>query len=275
MLYLHDKKLVILGNRYKARTHERVDYMDRAYPETSWFNRENKTVVIVYDISDISDLRLEYVELVDGSLLRSRRIGDKLYVLSQNHFHIPYWSYTHYKDDAYVFDEDAFEGDLEQQLQASFILPKKAEIRPSDDLDFTSKDGKHLPFSLSSDFAADCSSVQYVLPDTETQQQFNISPNFVTLSVVDLTDTSEPAESHVVFGNISEIHMSLDSLYLTSSVYSTTPFRCPDNRLCIMPYYQTRNNTVIHKFDIEQSGLAYEASNIVPGSPLTQYSMSE
>jgi hypothetical protein len=43
----------------------------------------------------------------------------------------------------------------------------------------------------------------------------------------------------------------------------------------MMPYYSRGENTLIHKINIDKNKLTYQDSTIIPGQPLTQYSMDE
>lgn len=70
--------------------------------------------------------------------------------------------------------------------------------------------------------------------------------------------------------------MSQDGLYLVGAMYTSRAFSCPANARCMLPRYPEGQNSLIHKFDVEPSGtLEYVASNVVSGTPLNQYSMSE
>jgi len=68
--------------------------------------------------------------------------------------------------------------------------------------------------------------------------------------------------------------MSLDNMYLTSNMYQSYDFKCMSNR-CFMPWYSRGQNTLVHKINIKGDSLKYQDSTIIPGSPLTQYSMDE
>jgi len=70
--------------------------------------------------------------------------------------------------------------------------------------------------------------------------------------------------------------MSLKNLYLTDSIYQTQSFSCPADAMCIMPmYWGGTNSTVVHKMNIKANSLKYQDSTLLPGRPLTQYSMDE
>jgi hypothetical protein len=49
--------------------------------------------VIVYNTADIQNLKLEKIYSVDGDYTKSRKIGDYLYIISNNYINFPYYSY--------------------------------------------------------------------------------------------------------------------------------------------------------------------------------------
>lgn len=79
-LFLSGKKLVILSTKYNS-----YDYGYRY-----WFNRQTKSAVVVYDISDINSLKMDRYYETDGNITESRMIGKYLYVLSSSSFTFPY-----------------------------------------------------------------------------------------------------------------------------------------------------------------------------------------
>jgi hypothetical protein len=58
-------------------------------------------------------------------------------------------------------------------------------------------------------------------------------------------------------------------------MYTAYDFTCPTWGGCFMPFYHRGENTLIHKMNIDTNTLTYDNSTIVPGNPLTQYSMDE
>jgi len=52
----------------------------------------------VYDITQKSSPVLEKLFMIDGNLTQSRRIGDYVYVISDNSFHIPYYTFQSEED---------------------------------------------------------------------------------------------------------------------------------------------------------------------------------
>ena len=121
----------------------------------------------------------------------------------------------------------------------------------------------------------DCNSINYILPTDETMKQTNMFPQFTLISAINLA--SEEVDTTVAFGNPGEIHMSTDGLYLVQNYWMPrgTYFDCPAGIACIMPRFMGGDNySLIHKFDIGED-VSYNNTNIVPGNPLTQYSMDE
>jgi len=123
-LYIQDDKLVILANGY-------ISY-DYSY---YWIDRNSKSYVIVYDVSDKSDLKLEKLYFVDGNYTKSRRIGDFVYIISENYLYFPYYKDTPLED----FD-------------VSKSIPKKIEITKTNDeaKQNLSVKGKKFPYSVTS-----------------------------------------------------------------------------------------------------------------------------
>jgi hypothetical protein len=58
-------------------------------------------------------------------------------------------------------------------------------------------------------------------------------------------------------------------------MYQNYDFSCPRGMFCMMPYYSRGENTLVHKINVDENELTYQDSTIVPGQPLTQYSMDE
>jgi hypothetical protein len=86
---LGNGKLTIVSNGYVD-----YDYSARGF----WFDKNTKTFVISYDVSDVSNPKMERLYAVDGSLTESRRIGDAVYVVSTNYFNMPYYLYNNIDD---------------------------------------------------------------------------------------------------------------------------------------------------------------------------------
>ncbi len=254
VLYIDDDRLIIVASGSST-----TDYSSRGY----FINRNSKTYTIVFDTADKSNPELLKLYSSDGNMTNSRRIGDKLYVLSNNYFNFPYWQYK---------DIDDIDIDVES------ILPKKLDISKTDsdsDQNLTLK-WKSLPYNIQSWDIADCNSIEYSLPDKDTLEESDFNPGYNIVSIIDIRDTTTPAETKVIAGSNSNVYMSLDNLYLTEWIYQQNNFTCPPNALCaVWSFWGGTQNTLIHKLSIDGSDLTYQQTWIVPWSPLNQYSMDE
>ncbi len=264
-LFLVDKKLIILSTKYNN-----TDYGYRY-----WFNRQTKTVVVVYNIADVNNLRIDRYYETDGSVSESRMIGKYLYILSNSQFSFPYDRYylPMANGGTATMDEAKFNTDF----VGSTIKPQKIELRKTtveSEKNFSQK-GKLLPYNLTKKDNTTCADIEYVLPDAETMKKFDFTPSLVTLSIIDTSDATKETKTKVLFGDVNNIHMSLSNLYITSHLSTSYDFRCAPGMYCTMPYYYQGQNTLIHKLAINGDTTSYVASTIVPGSPLNQYSMDE
>ncbi|MDD5377130.1 MAG: beta-propeller domain-containing protein [Candidatus Gracilibacteria bacterium] len=264
-LFLQGKKLIILGTKYNTLN----------YGYRYWFNRQVKTVVVVYDISDMNNLRIDKYYETDGNITESRMIGKYLYVLSDSNFSFPYDIYygTTPPGAIPMLNETKFNADF----VGSTIKPLKVELRKTDiasEKNFV-LNGRLYPYNLTQKDNAICADIEYVLPDAETLKQFDFTPSLVTLSIIDTNDATKETKTKVLFGDVNQIHMSLNNLYITSHLYTSYDFRCAPGMLCIMPYYYQGQNTLIHKLSVKDDTASYVASAVIPGAPLNQYSMDE
>jgi len=256
-LYIHNNKLVVLSSSRINSTYKNINYIDK----------NNKTYTIVYDISDKSNPKLEKLYLSDWELSQSRMIWKYLYVISNNNFSSFYNFY------------DKNSSDLNNiKIDLSSIMPRKIEL--SKTLDISKQNlkikWKKLNFNIKSENIAKCNEIEYFLPDKESLKNIDFNPSYNIISIINVEDTQEEVKSKLILANSSEIHMSLNNLYLVDSIYTSYNYKCPLNLRCISPYYYWWvSNTLVHKLNIEDNNLKYQSSNILPWTPLTQYSMDE
>ncbi len=254
-LYVANDTLTIISTAYGETTSRALSSELRYYGGTSF------TYSIVYDVANPTEPELLRLYKNEWSYTDSRRIGDYVYVISQNSFHYPYWN---------IPLEDR------PELKASDVLPKKLDIH-YDTQDANLKiDGTSYPYHASSGMAVDCDEVTYSLPDSESIKYMWFHPSYTIVSALNLADAAEPVSTHVVVWNNSELHMSEKNLYLTEGKWSSTSFPCPADALCAMPMIAGgQQNTIIHKLNIDGANMQYQTSALIPWSPLTQYSMDE
>ena len=253
VLYIWKGRLTIISSGYINWNYSKKWY---------WINRNSKTYTIVFDTTNIKKPKLVKLYISDGDLKKTRKIWKYLYVLSNNHFNIPYYNFKE-------------ENDIE--IEINKIIPKwvelsKTSVKSEQNLEIK---GKKLPYNLKVWSVANCNEIEYVLPDSETLKKFDFNPAYNIITIIDTEDISSEVKTKIIAGSNSEIFMSLDNLYLSSNIYQTGNFRCPSNARCIMPWFSRWENTLIHKINIKGNKLLYQDSTIIPGQPLTQYSMDE
>jgi len=253
VLYIGKNRLTIISSGYSN-----TDYSKYGY----WINRNTKTYTIVFDTTDISKPVLSKLYVADWDLRKSRKIGDYIYVISNNSFNIPYRNFEEIDD---------------IKIEINKMMPKKIDIsktsvKSAQNLKLR---GLDLPYNITSGNVAKCDEIEYVLPDEDTLKEFDFNPSYNIISIVDTKNTSNQVKTKVIAWSNSEIYMSLENLYLTSQMYQSYNFKCSSNFRCFAPWYPRGTNTLIHKINIDNSDLSYQDSTIIPGRPLTQYSMDE
>ena len=233
-LFLNENKLVILGSR-SSSTNNTVLWTSRS-------------LVIIYDISDLDNLKLEKLTEVYGRFEDARMINDQIYLISSVNLN---WYDIAWRDDPVLFSE--------MQPKLTDITLKKSSNSKND---YEKKV-----------FTMPCESIFYLLPSEDTMKETWIYPNFTLISQISLSDLDAAPKQNLVFGNVDEIHMSQTSLYLPAPIYFSKPTTCT-LRGCYSSRYYRDENTLVHKFNLEKS-VKYQDSTIIPGEPLNQYSMDE
>ena len=240
-IFINENRLIIISNRQHNSNQSVID-------------RNIRTTVVVYNLEDINNLVFEKMFDIDWYYFDSRLIWDKLYVVSKVWFNS--WWYINNREEVSIND----------------LLPLKLDLS-YDELS-SNRSISWLPYSVSIDNVS-CEDILYVLPSEESLSQWNMNLWFIITSIVDLWSLTTNPNTTVAFWDLSEIHMSNDSIYFISNFYTSYSYRCWPNDRCIMPFYNHWYNTLIHKFDLLPDSLSYKASTIIPWMPLNQYSMSQ
>lgn len=231
-LFVSTDRLAILGTR-----HIDIPYARDAQPI---LNRNSRTMIAVYDTSNIDNLELLKFNDIDWSYTNSRMTDNKLYVISQ--MWVNRWGYVPYRT-----------------FQESKNLPRAVE--------YSNKKLKTINNK--------CNDISYILPSEDTMEHLNMHPQFTIISVVDIQNTDEEIEMNILLSQAGEIHMTQDSLYIAQSIWFPHRWECPIDAMCITPWFDNGSQTLVHKFELDKFDLDYQATNIVPGSLLNQYSMDE
>ena len=237
-LFLNWDKLIILWSRYAS-----------SYNSVLWNAR---SIVIIYDISDLNNLKLEKLTEVYGYFEDARMIKDQLYLISSINLN---WYDIARRDEPIIFTD--------MQPRITDIVLKKSINKAEWLINSYQKKISKIP----------CNKIFYLLPSEDTMKETGIYPNFTLVSQISISDLDATTQQNLVFGNVNEIHMSQSSLYLPSPVYFSNPIRC-SIWWCYDGRYYRDENTLIHKFNLWKS-VVYQDSTIIPWEPLNQYSMDE
>lgn len=95
--------------------------------------------------------------MLDGTLSQSRRIGDDLYIVSQNSLSYPYWTAS----------ED------EIDVSVNTLIPSRVDIHYTEDESEQNVmlDGRSYPFKAGIEKVSGCDSIRYFFPDEESIAQ--------------------------------------------------------------------------------------------------------
>lgn len=253
VLYISENRLIIVSGGFSD-----VSYTSYWY----WIDRNNKTYTVVFDTTNIANPVLTKLYSSDWDFVNSRMIGDYVYIISNNNFSIPFYSFK--TEDDIVID-------------ANKMLPKKIDISKTNVVSDQNLNlrWKKLPYNVTAWNISKCEDIEYVLPDSDTLSKFDFSPSYNIVSTVNIKDTTKQVKTKVIAWSNAELYMSLDNLYMTSYMYKSYDFRCSGFSRCFAPWYPRGENTLVHKINISGDVLKYQDSTIIPWTPLTQYSMDE
>jgi inhibitor of cysteine peptidase len=254
-LYLSDGKLTILANKWNNNYRPPVSLISRG--------NSSETIVVVYDVTVPSKPVLDQYYSVSGNLSQSRRNGDFLYVLSQDFITLNTWGYRG------VFDKASIQKYIDTEFRYDTLLPQVVEVkRNTNGTSNLPWKGKNLPYSFQKS-SIPCEEIEYLLPEKPD----NLS--FLTLSIIPLS-WKWKIQKKVIYGDASQFFMSLDSLYIVSNYWQQGgDFACPMNARCMMPFFRSEQNSLIHKFRMNKDKVDYVYTVLTPGTPLSQYAMNE
>lgn len=262
-LYLSGSRLLIVGQKYYSSPY--------GYWSYRWYAPDQKVFVAVYNISNPSSPVLENSHEVDGYLQDSRLNGNQLYFITQSDFRVPPYYLTQFaKSTNKLKDTTAA---LSKNFSLSTIVPEVRDTLPNPfaRLGFS----KYLQSVRR--VADNCQNIAFVLPEGKTLSSLDITPTFTTIASLDISAPRPKVKASLVFGSVSQIHMSQSSLYLVSSVSQNTDGTsdCPPNPRCIAPSYRYTSSTLVHRFTLDKGDATYRTTTTLGGNPLNQYSMDE
>ena len=246
--YITKNKLIFTATRYNG-------YSPYWY---GWYDNTTKSVIALYDIADKNAIKLARVVQVDGNLSDTRLADNGLMtvVVSSSYFFPS------------VYRIASMDTKQEYSYASKTLIPRISDVQYSG--------AKRKTVNR---LIGDCRDIASVLPSKETLSSYSFSPS---LTSVLRFDTSVPAgaiTTRTVLSEAGQIHVSRDSLYLTSHLWSpnTSSSSCPPNAKCARPiiWNPGTSGTLVHRFSFEGVNTNYVYSKLIPWNPLSQYSMDE
>ena len=226
-------------------------------------NKNARTNVVVYDVSDPTDPKLIKLTDLDGNYHDSRLIGDELFVISD--MSINRW-----------YPGQFIDAPQWLSIQEDDLLPKTISI----DYTSTTADQNLTIWATTFPYRVevaqpDCTEINYVLPNKESIEEVGMYPSFTLVRKININDVKDPVATTAAFWSTQSLYMSQNALYLASPFYTSSRYTCPPNARCIAPFFQSGQHTLLHKFALDSDDVAYQSSQLVQWSPLNQWSMSE
>jgi uncharacterized secreted protein with C-terminal beta-propeller domain len=250
-LYLSGDKLTILSNQYSpwywldgppvARVADPAIAVDGLFAP---FYYNPKFIVTVLDVSDPSAPTLAEQTTLDGSLVDSRAVDDRIYLVVQNSLPVPQPVIVQTADGGFAYESEA---DYRQRI--SEMIDQMGV--PS--FDTTLADGSHETGTL-------------IDPPNVFAPKFAPQQDMISLVEFDVNDGhSGPDDMSATVGVGGQVFASADSLYLASQTWQPRS----DSVVNWGP------TTFIHKFDLTAPGLPLVADGSVPGAVNNQFAMDE
>lgn len=230
------------------------------YYDDYYYRWEPMTLVTTIDITDPTAPVVVDEKLFDGTLLNSRRIDNRLYLVQQDYTYswtlgLSYWPDVDYGATEAEVNEafallaqnniDAINAlTLEDLLPSYYALNAEGLIDESSRADMTS-----------------CTSLYYPMVYSGT--------GLITAVTVDITEAQAPQGSSVL-GDWGTLYVSAEALYIAATNWSWWWWWVDDQE-------QPEIVTQVHKFGFrgDQGTAIYQASGTVPGYVLNQFSMDE
>ncbi|WOH39417.1 beta-propeller domain-containing protein [Thalassotalea fonticola] len=215
-MYLNDQQLTVFANDYHYNQSNN-DWGITNYQSTSSVHIYN------HDVSVPQTPILSNEIEIEGYLLQSRRIDNKLYVVSSYNPRQPQLEYPNpATDEEYKTNEEQI-----AELSAQQLLPM---IR------FNQQEAQllHQP--------EEC----YIAADNNSS---SVQGNIISISVFDLSNP-EQFSSSCINGYYHDFYMSAEAIYLTSTIWAED---------------YNDSSTVIQQMQLNEQGVDYRATGIVPG----------
>jgi inhibitor of cysteine peptidase len=252
LFYITRNKLILTATKYSQ---------SNMYWK-GWYNNSQKSIIALYDISNPARASLVRSIEVDGSL-SDTRLGDTgiMTAIVATSYWMPQIYRPYFLDTTLKMARPTFD------YSSTNLIPRISDMSYSI--------GKQ---TISTRGVADCSGMRSILPDPQTLKNYNLNPTLTQILRFDTTISASPITSEIVLSDAGQIHVTRESIYLTSNMWSPrSGSTCPPNAKCAasLIYNPGTSSTLVHRFVVTYASIRYSYSRLISGAPLNQYSMDE
>ena len=266
-LFLDGNRMVVIASKYFYRDNFR----------NAWIDRANKSIVIVYDITNRAKPVIERYSQIDGTVREARMVNGNLTLMTNTSFNFPY--------DRYMPKVQGTKLELDlNRLSADFstenVIPKRIDfIARKNTANIDSAIAiAHETRRLREVDATDCAGISYVLPNLETLANYNFTPSFTAITRLNIRSANARSTSSLMFGDVGKAYLAASGkLYLASSLYSNSGWNCPvgPGISCVTRFMEPGSQTIIHQFDTNSVRPKYMRSTMIEGSLISDYALDE
>lgn len=257
-LYLSKGKLIVLG----GKNNPYISY------QSSMISRDQKAMVIVYDVTNPKAPRLLNAYEYDGNIQESRLVdGNRLVLVTSQYMT---WGPVYMmRDKAMSSAETATIKPEDFSFKARDLLPTRTAMKPTSIV----RKGVQTFRTAKTTTQVDCTNVLYKKPDAQGKNYPMRGQALTSVITFSLDAPNSTPAIKTIIGNSAQVHVTRNTLYVTAPSYVHTPMSCPLNARCISPMRSQGNYTTIHQFSLPAIG--YNYSTAVKGTIYSQYNMDD
>jgi hypothetical protein len=215
-----------------------------------WYDNSQKSVIAIYDISSPASAKLVRLTQIDGYLSDSRLEDNGVMTVVAS---TSYWTPPYYR----MMIED--NKSPTYKYSARNLVPRISDI--------VYDGSKRVVMNRA---VADCSAMTALLPSEKTLDTYSFSPTLTSIVRLDTSVYNSKINSQVVLSQAGQVHVSRNSLYLTSNLW--TPYTTSSSAKCIagtpcadsLIWNPGVSNTLVHRFAFDRLSTKYVYSALVP-----------
>jgi len=248
-MYLHNDRLTVLSSSSPQWWLQPMDLrvLDFAGGHNYW-RHDPHVNVTVFDVSDPTAVEIVEETHLDGSLVSSRMIDDRLYLILRNDGILdgPVWALDEQTGE-YTYEAEAAYRQRLADLLADW-MPEYTSVIDGPDGQVEQTGSLVVGSNV-------------FIPDDKSGQEIL---SVVAFDVAD--DEVGPSTSTTVAGVTGQVYASTESLYIVSASHSWRP---------VFGILDAANLSHIYKFDLTADDVPLSATGTVPGHVLNSFSMDE